>query len=106
MKTDLLLFAMRLKSLRRKRHLTLEKLAELAELTPNHIAKLEAAKSNPSFTALSNLSKALNIEMKDLFDYEDFKKPEYIAQKLKNVLENADTKYLHLLYKIHKSLTE
>jgi len=59
------LFARKLKILRQKRELTLEKLAELANLSPNHIAKLEACKSNPSFNSIISLANALNVEVKD-----------------------------------------
>ena len=106
MNNDLELFAKKLKILRQKRRLTLEKLAELADLTPNHIAKLEATKSHPSFNAISRLAQALDVELKDLFDFEDLKSKNYIKEEFAKILDKSDTSHLQLLYRIHKSITD
>ena len=104
MKNDLELFATKLKILRQKRRLTLEKLAELADLTPNHISKLEAAKSHPSFSSIGNLAKALDVEIRDLFNFDDLNDRKYIVNEFNKILRNATTAHLQLLYRIHKSL--
>ena len=104
MTVELELFARRLKSLRLKRKLTLERLAELSDLTSNHIAKLEAAKSNPSFPSLTNIAKALNVEIKDLFDFDEFKDENNVRTELKELIEHAGLEYLNVLYKVHKSI--
>ena len=104
MKSDLELFAKKLKIIRQKRKYTLEKLAELCELTPNHISKLEAAKSNPSFSTISKLAKSLDVEIKELFVFDDLKDEEYIKDEFIKLIKYSDSKYLKLLYKIHKNL--
>lgn len=104
MKDNLVNFAMKLKMLRQKRKLTLEKLAEIADLTPNHIAKLEAAKSNPSFDSISNLANALEVEIKDLFDFEEIKNKNHIKEKLENFINKASEEELMLLYRIYQSI--
>lgn len=104
MATDLLFFAKKLKVLRQKRHLTLEKLAELADLTPNHIAKLEAAKSNPSFNAISSLAKALNVELKELFNFDEFKDVNFVKTEFNEMIISAKEEHLKLLYKIYRDI--
>ncbi len=51
---------MNLQDLRHKRKLTQRELAEKTGLATITIKKLESGESNPSFSSLNNLSKALN----------------------------------------------
>ena len=104
MNDSLILFAKRLKFLRNQRKLTLEKLSELVDMSPNHISKLEGARTNPSFPLISKLAYALNVEMKDLFDFDVEYEDAYVKKEFENLLKTSDTKYLRTLYKIHKEL--
>ena len=70
----------------------------------NHIAKLESARTNPSFDLLIKIAKALNIQIKDLFDFEDLNTIEYMKQDLLKTIKSADKKIIVLLYKFKKSL--
>ena len=63
----LYLFGKKLRTIRKKRGLTLEKLSELANITPNHLKKIESARTSPSFKSMVNLANALDIKIKDLF---------------------------------------
>ena len=63
MEKTLILFGKKLKDIRNKRKYTLEKLSEMADITPNHLKKLESAKACPSFKTICNLASALNIEI-------------------------------------------
>ena len=47
---------------------TQEILAEKINVHPTYIGKIEAGKNNPSFLLLYKISKALNINLKDLCD--------------------------------------
>ena len=106
MQTDLELFARKLKLIRQKRKFTLEKLEEVSNLTPNHIAKLEAGKSNPSFNSISELAHALNVELKELFNFDELKDENYIREEFKKLINYSDEKHLQLLYKVHRDLIE
>ena len=81
------------------RGLTQEKLAELMDLTPVAITKIEAGDRFPKAETLEALQKALQVSYKDLFDFgnqTDIKIEEniiYIASKLND-------KGKELLYKI------
>ena len=104
MNKDLMLFAKRLKQIRKQRHLTLEKFAELVEISPNHISKLESARTFPSFQLISRIANALNIDMKELFNFDSDKDTEYIKNEFVQMIKYSDPKYLNTLYKIHQDL--
>lgn len=98
------LLAQRLKQLRKSRGLTQEKLAELIERDTKHISKLEIAGSYPSVETLDRIAKALDIELKDLFNFDGLKDRQFINNEFKKLIKNGSTEYLQKLYKIHKSL--
>ena len=60
-----------IKFLREKRHLTQEKLAERAEISLDYLGKIEVNINRPGLVALFKIAKALDVEMKDLFDFID-----------------------------------
>jgi len=97
-------FAKKLKILRRKKKLTLEQLALKVNVSPNHISKLEAARTNPSFPLISKLSEALGVEIKEFFDFSEFEPAEYYKDKFRKILYNADKTNLKLLYEIYAKI--
>ena len=54
---------------RMKRKMSQEKLAELAELNRNFIGMVEKGESNITVKNLENISKAFNMEIKELFNF-------------------------------------
>ena len=58
----------RLKTARKERNLTQERLAELSGRSARHIAKIEKGDVNPSFEALFTLVKALGVSFDSIFD--------------------------------------
>lgn len=64
-------FARRLRTLRIQRQLSQEELAKLAQLSTSFISNLERGLNAPSFESLNNLAHALDVSVKDLFDFED-----------------------------------
>jgi len=63
-------FALRLKKLRVEKGLSQEKLAAEAGITLSQVARIETARINPTLTTLAALSKALKVDLGDLFDHE------------------------------------
>ena len=59
-----------IKHYRKNKDYTQEKLAEKVGVHPTYIGKLESGKNNPSIMLMYKISKALNIKLKDLFDFE------------------------------------
>jgi len=60
-----------IKKYRRLRGLTQEKLAESIDVSLDFMGKIEIAYSKPSFKTVIAIANALDISLKDLFDFED-----------------------------------
>lgn len=65
----LLKFADKIKKERLKRHLSQEDFAELIGFHRTYIGMLERAERNISLTNIQRIADALNIELKELFDF-------------------------------------
>ncbi len=59
-----------IKNIRLDKKFTQEVLAEKIGVHPTYIGKIESGKSNPSVMLLYKISKALKVNLKDLFDFE------------------------------------
>jgi len=104
MKNELVALGKRIAELRIKHGLTQEKLAELTQYSTNHIAKLESARTNPSFELIVAIAKALKVETKDLFSFEEQNTPQYIRNKFEEIIKTADENTVKLLYKFYNTL--
>lgn len=104
MKETLKVLGKRIAYLRIKKGLTQEKLAELVHYSANHISKIESARTKPSFELLYEISKSLGVELKDLFNFDEYKDVNYIHKEFSNLISNASPDNLKILYKILKSL--
>ena len=60
----------KIKTKRKEACLTQEMLAEKVGIHPTYVGKLESGKNNPSVMLMYKISRALNISLKDLFDFE------------------------------------
>ena len=67
MNDDLLVLGGRLREIRKKKGLTLQQLAERTGLTAGLLSKIENLRTSPSLPVLSDLAKALETDMADLF---------------------------------------
>lgn len=61
----------RIKYLREKAHLTQEKLAEKSGISLDYLGKIEVKINKPGLKTLLKLSKALGVEMKELFEFNE-----------------------------------
>lgn len=59
---------LRLKNIREKKGLTIEDLAKLAGISTGYLCHLErGSRKNPSIKVMKNISKALNIDIEEIF---------------------------------------
>ncbi len=105
MQDKLNILGKRIAELRSKKGLTQEQLAERVGYSTNHISKLELARTNPSFELLIKISSALNIELKDLFDFKDYITSDYIRNEMIKIINSSNDKQIKLLYKIYRSIS-
>ena len=63
------LIGKRIKSIRKMKHLSQEELAEKSGLSLDYIGKIEVNINKPGLKALLKISNALNVHIKELFDF-------------------------------------
>lgn len=98
-------FGRRLASLRNGKGISQEKLAEMINYSPNHISKLELARTNPSFDLLVKIADALEVNIKELFDFAEEPTSGEMKKQLHKHIDNISDKKLKLLYKICKVIS-
>ena len=62
-------FGAKLAYIRKARKLSQMQLAELVNMNFNYIGQIERGEANVTIKTIKNLANALNIEVKDLFDF-------------------------------------
>jgi len=62
-------FAEQLKAVRKRLGVTQEELAYSSGLALSQIARIETAKINPTLSTIFTITRTLNIELKELFDF-------------------------------------
>ena len=65
------LFAENVRAERARRRLTLEKLAEKANITTEYLARIEKEKYSPSLVVIVNLALALNVSVEKLIPIDE-----------------------------------
>lgn len=68
------IFAENLRAERARKHYSQEKLAELADITPEYLTRLEGEKYSPSLVVIANLALALQISVDKLIPLGNFHK--------------------------------
>ena len=94
---------------RKDRELTQAQLAEMIDTTVETVSRIERGVSIPSLKTLERISKALNIHIKDLldFDYPLGKRPSMKeAEKLLVYLQTKRPADIRMCYRILKSIFE
>ena len=70
MQTAKELLGMRVREVRKLRGLSQERLAEKVGIDPKQISRIEGGRSAPSFETLESIARDLQVEMKDLLDFQ------------------------------------
>ncbi len=70
------LIGVQIAKIRNDREITQERLAELINVTPETISRLERGVSIPSIKTLEKISQALHTSLQTLFDFEYLEEPE------------------------------
>lgn len=92
-------FGKRLKELRKSKGITQEQIAEIVNIEPPNISKIECGMHFPQPEKIEKIANALGVEIKDLFDFEHFQKRQELLAYINNVLENCELKTIELVYK-------
>ena len=96
----------RIKELRERAGLKQFELAEMLEMEPTNLSKIENGVFIPREEKLYKIANSLNVEIKDLFDIDHIDSNENIIQKISQYLTLLDNKDLVFFYKILKVFVE
>jgi transcriptional regulator with XRE-family HTH domain len=99
------LLGARIKELRRLRELSQEKLAEMINIDPKHLSRIEVGRSFPSMDTLAGMAKSLRVELKDFFEFTHQKKSsQEITKDISKLLKEADGEKLRLVLRVVRAL--
>lgn len=93
------LLGKRVRELRKRKHLTQEKLAEMIGIEPRNLLKIENAQTFPRVQTLQNLVEVLECSPNELFIFEHHNDIEVMRQKVFNRLK-YDDELVKLIYKM------
>ena len=94
------LLGARIKELRKDKGYTQQQLAELIDIDPKHLSKIEVGSSYPYLYNLEKITRVLNIEMQDLFKFAHHKSREELLKDINELLKNTDDDCLKMAYKV------
>jgi len=101
------LVGMRIKSLRRGRGYSQEKLAEITGMNPKYLSSIERGEENPTLDLLIRLSESLKVEIHEMFNIEyEGQTPQSLRKKLQALLGDIDDQDLTRAIRILGSLVQ
>jgi transcriptional regulator with XRE-family HTH domain len=104
MQTAKELLGARIREIRKERQLSQERLAEKVGVEPKQISRIEGSKSSPSMETLEAIARELQVEMKDLLDYQHLKGDEPIEDQALRILRMMDDKTKRLAIRLLRTL--
>ncbi len=94
------LLGQRIKDLRKRNKLTQAELAEIIGMETTNLCKLENGGQIPKEENMEKLAKALQVNIKDLFDFGYMKSTQTLQQELVDIILGATRKDLEMYYKL------
>ena len=99
------LFGRRLRSLREGRGLTQQQLGEAADVSYKYLGAIERGEENPSLRVLASLAGALEVDLRDLFEFQhEETSPAGLRKQLNHLLRAADVASLQQAVKLMRAL--
>lgn len=99
-------FGLRLQELRKSLNLTQENIADKINMDIPNLSNIENGKRFMTPENIEKIAKALNVEVKDLFDYEHLQTKDAIIAKIQTFLSTADPKDIEFVYKTITNLQQ
>ncbi len=96
----------RIKELREARKMKQIELAELIDMEATNLSKLEKGVHLPKEENLNKITKALKVDIKDLFNFGHLKTKEELVQEINNIFEQSTLEEIQFFHKILMSYKE
>ncbi len=102
---ELKLFGMRIKELRTIRKLSQEQLAEKAAISPKYMSRIEMGQQFPSINVITKLANALQVELKDFFEFaHEVRNTKELKEIINGLLKETDEERLRIAVKVLRAL--
>lgn len=96
----------RIKQIRESKGIKQVELAEMINIEPTNLSKIEKGVHLPKEDNINKITKALNIEIKDLFDFKHIKPRDELLDEINGILSNLKTEEIQFFYRILTSFKE
>ena len=90
----------RIKELRHKQGYTQEEFAEIINVAPRHISRIENGVNTPSIETLDRIAHVFNVEMKDLCSFQHLSDETTLREDISKILAELKRDELVLVHKI------
>lgn len=95
----------RIKEIRKTKGLSQEKLSEKVNIDAKHLSRIEVGGSFPSLDTLAKLAEALNVELKDFFEFaHEAENPKELKETLNSLMKEATEEKLRLAVKVLRAI--
>lgn len=96
---------MRIKELRTIRELSQEQLAEKAAISPKYMSRIEMGQQFPSINVITKLANALQVELKDFFEFaHEVRNTKELKEIINGLLKETDEERLRIAVKVLRAL--
>lgn len=96
----------RIKELREAKGMKQVELADLIDMEATNLSKLEKGVHLPKEDNLNKITNALNVEIKDLFDFGHIKTRQELVNDINTIFEQSTLEEMQFFYKILMSYKE
>lgn len=104
MQTAKELLGTRIREIRKSRQLSQERLAEKVGVEPKQISRIEGGKSSPSMDTLEAIARELQVEMKDLLDFQHLTDQEPIEDQALQIIRLMDVRTKRVAIRLLRTL--
>ena len=94
----------RVKEIRKARGITQESLAELIEMSPQYLSRIEGGYQSPSVEMLAKLAGALEVERRELFEFGQPGTIKELRETVRKVAQEATEQQLRLALKVFRAV--
>lgn len=94
----------RIKSVRKARGFSQERLAEKSGISPKYLSRLEVGQQSPSFESLARLAEALDVEMWELLNFGHEGTLRDLRETLRKLIQESDEQKLRLAVKVLRAV--
>ena len=106
MKTTKELLGARIRELRKLRGFSQERLAEMIEVEPRHMSRIERGNSYPSLDRLERIAESLGAPLKNFFEFGHLEDRGERISGIAGMVQEMDEEYQKLVYKIVKAIED